>query len=165
MLEHFRNDGMERREGDEGLLIGGILAGLGFLRVLDQREFAKEDFAELLGRADVERSAGVLVDGSFQSREVGAQFFADFFERGGIEADAFVFHGGENGQERRFDLGEDAFLARFPEERGEFGVELKREVGAFHGAAGCELIRIGRFHLGEEILLARGFFLGGWACS
>ena len=99
VLEHLGNDGMERRERGERLLVGGILAGLGFLRVLAEGEFAEEDLAELLGRADIEGGSGVLVDGGFQPREVGAKFFAHVFERDGIEADAFVFHGGEDGQQ------------------------------------------------------------------
>jgi len=129
------DDGMLRRERGERGFVGGVLAGLGFLCLGIERELAEENFAELLGRADVEFSQCVLVDRGLEAREIGAQFFADFLERDGIEADAFVFHGGEDGQERRFDFGEDAFLTRFLQQRREFGVELESEVGAFHGAA------------------------------
>ena len=102
---------MERRERGERGFVGGVLAGLGFLGLGIEREFAEENFAELLGGADVERTAGVGVDGGFEAGEIGAQFFADFLERDGVEADAFVLHGGEHGQQRRLDLGEDFFLA------------------------------------------------------
>ena len=84
-----------------------------FLAFVIEGEFAEENFAELLGRADVEVGAGVRVDGGFEPGEVGAEFFADILQRDGVEADAFVFHGGEDGQKRRFDFVEDVFLARF----------------------------------------------------
>ena len=160
MLHHFRDNGMFRRERGECRLVGGELAGLGFLRLGIEREFAEKNFAELLRRADVEIGAGVVVDGLLKPRDVGAQFFADFFQRDGVEADAFVFHRGEHGQQRRLDFGEDFFLARFLEQRGEFGVELQGEIGAFHRAARAELGRIRRFHRGEEILLAGRFLRG-----
>jgi len=126
---------MLRRERGERGFVGGVLAGFGFLGVGVEGEFAEENFAELLGRADVEFCARVGVDGGFEAGEVEAQFFADILQRDRVEADAFVFHGGEDGQERRFDFGEDAFLTRFLQQRREFGVELESEVGAFHGAA------------------------------
>ena len=130
-----------------------------FFASLLRREFAEEDFAELLGRADVEGNSGVLINGGFEARDVGAQFFTDLLERDGVEADAFVFHGGQDGQKRRFDFDKDFFLARFLELRLEEGVELEGEVGAFHGPAGAELRGVGRLHLREKILLAGGFFL------
>ena len=100
ILEHLGDDGVLGREGRERCFVGGELAGLGFLRVGIEREFAEQHLAKLLGRADVELAAGVLVDRLLEPRRIDPQLFADFPERNGVEPDAFVFHRGENGQQR-----------------------------------------------------------------
>ena len=142
MLEHLGHDGMQRRERGERLLVGRVLAGLGFLRVLHQRELAEEHLAQLARRADVERRAGVLVDGRLQPRLFRAQLLADFLERDRVEPDAFVLHRGEHGQQRRLDLVEDPLLRRFLQPRLESGVQLQREIGAFHRAAGGQCVGV-----------------------
>jgi len=100
MFEDLFDDGVERREGGERLFVGGVLTGLGFLGVFHQRQFAEEEFTQLFGRGDVEGGSGVLVDGGFEPDDFGPQFFTDVFQRSGVEADAFVFHGGEDGKKR-----------------------------------------------------------------
>ena len=77
-----------------------------------------------------------------------------------IETDAFVFHLGENGKQGRLDFVKDFFLARFGELGRQLGMELQRKVGPFHRAPRRKLIRIGRFHRGEKILLTGGNWFG-----
>ena len=60
--EDVTDDRMLALKGAKRLLVSFVLAGLGFLRLVDEAEVVEEDFAKLFGRGDVEGSAGVLLD-------------------------------------------------------------------------------------------------------
>ena len=64
-------------ERGERLLVGLVLAGLGFLRLVGEAEVVEEDFAELFGRGDVERAVGVAVDGFREFVDLLLEFDAD----------------------------------------------------------------------------------------
>jgi hypothetical protein len=64
-------------EGGEGLFVGLVLAGLGFLRLVGEAELVEEDFAELFGRGDVEGTVGVFVDRFRKFVDLLLEFRAD----------------------------------------------------------------------------------------
>ena len=45
--EDFLDDGVDAEEGGEGLLVGFVLAGFGFLGLVEELEVIEEDLAEL----------------------------------------------------------------------------------------------------------------------
>ena len=62
VFQQVGDDRVLGREAGEHLLVGGELSGLGLLGLFDEFEFVEKNFAELLGRVEVELVAGDLVD-------------------------------------------------------------------------------------------------------
>ena len=134
--EDFLDDGVNTEQGGEGLLVGFVLAGFGFLGLIQELEVIEEDLAELFRGGDVERGAGVgldrfreLVYGLLEVDGYGLEGFQ-------IDGDSLHFHADEDGEEGRFDFEIDFFLATFLEERPEFLGELVGDVGVLGGVFG-----------------------------
>src|SRR5579864_8875998 len=76
------------------------------LAVLDRRgqiQFFKQDFAELLGRIDVEWLAGQLVDFRRKPPDSGVELFGENLELHRLDADAGLFNARQHDGERQVD--------------------------------------------------------------
>ena len=150
-------------EGAQGLLVGLVLPGLGFLRFLDQLELFKKDLADLLGRSQVEfRSRGVI-DLLLQCLDSFLENHPDLGENFGVDPDALLFHADDGGNKGTFDLEEDPFLLGFLELIPQDPGELPGDVGILRRVISHRL-QVGtgspaHLCLVEETHLAGGLFL------
>ena len=75
----------------EDLRPRGISPGLGLLAAV-QAHFVEQDFAQLLGRSDVEFVAGKLMNLALQIVHAGGEIGAQVPQDGGVDLDAAPFH-------------------------------------------------------------------------
>jgi hypothetical protein len=127
---------VDAEEGGEGLLVRLVLAGGGFLGLIEELEVLEEDLAELLGGGDVEGGAGVGFDGFRELVDALLEIDADILKGSGVDGDAFHFHADEDGEERGFDFGKDGFHAAPGEDGAELCGELEGDIGVFGGVFG-----------------------------
>ena len=123
-------------KGAKRLLIGFVLTGLGFLRLVDEAEVVEKNFAELFGRGDVEASARMLLDALREPVNLLLQFHADRCECTGVDRDAFHFHAREHRQKRRFNFLKDAVLSGSGELRANFFGKLPCHICVFGSVLG-----------------------------
>ena len=131
--KHIAHDLMLGGKSGEGLLVGLILSGLGLFGFVVEAESFEEDLADLLRRIEVEGHAGGLEDGLFIIGDAGREDLAGLREGCGIDADAFLLHRDEDGDEGAFDLDEDAFLPGLVDLLPQDPGELPGDVGILGG--------------------------------
>ena len=152
VFEQALDDLVVGREGGEGLLVGGVLAGFGFLGRGAELQEVEEDLAELAGGVQVEGGAGEPIDGLLGFVHFLRELGGEVGQRGGVHGDALEFHVHEHGDQRRFDFVEDALLALLLEQRFEGGAELPGDIGVFGGVFGD----FGDRHVGHVDLAGLG---------
>ncbi len=81
----------------------GIIAALG-LFASRKAHFAKQNFADLFGRGDVERMPGEFMNLHFQRGQLLAEILRKVFQECRINLDACQFHLGNHGNKRPFDV-------------------------------------------------------------
>ena len=133
----------------QGLLVGGVLAGLGLLGRVADLEQVEEHLPELPGRVQVERGPGEAIDGLLGLVHLFRKLPGELRERGGIHPDALELHAHEHGNQRRLHLVEHPLLALFLEQRLERRAKLPGHVGILGGVFGD--LRHG--HIGHVDLL------------
>lgn len=95
-------------EGFEDVGGGGVAFGFAGAALSGEAEVLEEDFAELLGGVDVEGLAGEGEDFVGEAADFGVHPFGKAGELGGFDADAGLFHPGEDGGEGDVDFVVDA---------------------------------------------------------
>ena len=91
-IEEKVNDGMLIALLKEQLFVGGELTACRAFDIGVELEFAKEEFADLFGRGEVDAGACVVADGQFQTEDFALQFVTECAQGCQINANASAFH-------------------------------------------------------------------------
>ena len=83
---------MATGQGQQRLLVGRVLPGLGLLGFVGKLEFIKQNFTQLLGRIQIKLHARQLVDLGAITLDMLAEFDGKPRQRLGVDAHAFVLH-------------------------------------------------------------------------
>ena len=154
VVQHLLNDRMGALQGLQRIGVGGI-ARLRALR-LGEALLLEQHLAQLLGRADLEGVANVLVDGGFQLGNLHAKVFGHLLKAPAVQGYAVALHPDKHVDERHFHLLEDVPEAVVLQPLFQDGTEATGVVGVGAGVGN----HVFDGHLGHSYLLAARAYQG-----
>ena len=143
-FEHPAGHRMQRQQLFEDRGVGAVGAGLA-LAAARQVELVEQNLAQLLGRADVEVVADILVDRGLDLGDAAGEIGREVGERGAVDLDPGLLHRRDRRHQRPLDVLVERGHVVGDEPRLEVRVQPQRRVGALGG----EVARRRRLDLGE----------------
>ena len=130
-VQHLPGNRMTlRRHVFQHIGIGGPGAGLG-LAAAFHLHLVEQDFAQLLGRADIEFLAGQLVDFGFQQHLLLGKIIGQLAQHFRINGDAGALHVGQHHHQRPLQRLIDGALAGLLQFRLQHHVQAQGDIGIF----------------------------------